>query len=145
MPRTETDYTRQLVKAVKDRLPTAVAFKHADMFTMGVPDFSVTLHGNTTWFEAKRLDQKCVKVEQRPIVIVRPAVHVPAIQWENLRRLMRGWLVVYTEHGHALTHVSGFRESVGVLRLQLMPMIELANSIVSAAQNECAGAGEEKW
>src|SRR6266705_795601 len=106
---TESDYTRQVIRALRQRLPHGVTFKHADLFTMGVPDFTVTVKRCTNWLEGKKLGPETVT---DGFVILRPARHVPAVQWETLRRLGRGHLVIYTDYGHAITHVKGLRESV---------------------------------
>lgn len=135
----ENAQTLKVVKALRQRLPGAVTFKHTDMYTMGVPDFSVTLRGLTTWYEAKYLDEKCVhhvvgSVPSVDKVAVRPRLHVPAVQWETLRRLGRGYLVVYTARGAALTHVAGFRESVELISLVLRDLPALVAQIVRLAE-----------
>jgi hypothetical protein len=150
---TEADYTRKIVKALKQRLPNAVTFKHADMFTMGVPDYSVTRGGVTTWFEAKHLDeaknwdfstpdyQRGGLLNPRPDIIrLRPTLDVPAAQWETLRRLLRGYLVLYTPHGHAITRVTGFRDSVGHMRLQMITIEELVRRIIEVSEMK-----EDNW
>lgn len=140
----ESDYTRQLIKALRQRLPKAVTFKHADLYTMGVPDFSTTLKHCTNWFEAKKIDARHVKPPDR-CVILKPAQHVPGIQWETLRRLGRGHLIVYTDYGHAITHVRGFRESVPMLSLGLIPLIELVNRIVVIADQGEKYDENQEW
>jgi hypothetical protein len=140
----ENSYTQELVKGVRARLKKAVTFRHTDLFTKGVPDFSVTRGGVTSWFEAKYLDDsRLLRYENGDaFVVVRPTLHVPLIQWENLRLLLYGYLVVYTPAGHALTHVSGKRETVGQMKLRLMPtMVNLANAVVKAAE----GSKENTW
>ncbi len=134
---TESDYTRQLVRALRQRLPHAVTFKHADMFTAGVPDFSTTFKKCTNWFECKMIDANRVENGHPLIgkhVVVRPSKDVPAIQWENLRKLGRGHLIVYTDYGHAVTHVKGARESMVQMRLGLITLIQLVNRIVKVAE-----------
>jgi len=144
----ESYYTRQVIKALRERLPHAVTFKHADMFTMGVPDFSVTRNGTTSWFEAKHLDesknwdlstpdyQRAGLLNTKPDMIrLIPTRDIPAVQWETLRRLIRGYLVLYTPHGHALTKVTGARDSVGHMRLKMVAIEILVKSIIQAAEN----------
>lgn len=149
---TESDYTRKVVKALKQRLPTAVTFKLADMFTMGVPDFTVTRNGVTSWFEAKLLDETkhwdfsspvaMGMTSARPDVIrLQPTRDIPGAQWETLRRLVRGYLVLYTPHGHAVTRVSGLRETVGPMRLKMITLEQLVKNIIAAAEN----GHEEYW
>ena len=50
---TESTLTQQLIKRVKMDLHGAVVLKHADRFTSGVPDLSITWHGKTSWWEVK--------------------------------------------------------------------------------------------
>lgn len=51
----EAEFTRKLLRALRSRdtLKDAVIFKHADRFSAGIPDFSVTLNERTTWWEVK--------------------------------------------------------------------------------------------
>lgn len=50
----ETQFTSKLVKALREGLgPDAIIFKHADGFTAGIPDITVTYRGYTMWIEAK--------------------------------------------------------------------------------------------
>jgi hypothetical protein len=145
---TESDYTRQLIRALRQRLPKAVTFKHADMFTMGVPDFSTTLSRCTNWFECKLIDARQVE-KLHPLVgahvIVKPRRDVPAIQWETLRRLGRGHLIVYTDHGHAVTHVKGLRESITMMRLRLVPLVDLVNHVVTIAEQGERYGEDQEW
>lgn len=41
---------------IRRHLPTAVAIRHEDQFTHGIPDLSVSLAGRTTWWEVKYAD-----------------------------------------------------------------------------------------
>ena len=51
---TETQFTSKLVRAIRERLgPGAIVFKHADGYTAGIPDISISLGRNTLWLEAK--------------------------------------------------------------------------------------------
>lgn len=50
---TESQLTTGLLKELRSSLPGAVILKHADRFTFGVPDVSVTLFGVTSWWEIK--------------------------------------------------------------------------------------------
>ena len=51
----EGKFTQKLLKALRSapELHEAVIWKHSDWITAGVPDFSVTINGLTTWFEVK--------------------------------------------------------------------------------------------
>ena len=42
--------------ALKTQLPQAVALRHEDLYTAGIPDLSVTLAGRTSWWEIKYAD-----------------------------------------------------------------------------------------
>lgn len=50
---TEAQFTNKVVTYLRSK--GYVVFKHSDNFTKGIPDFSVTCFGNTTWFESKLL------------------------------------------------------------------------------------------
>lgn len=50
---TEAKFTKRLITEIKKEMPGAVVFKHADKFTVGVPDMSVSWGGVTTWWEIK--------------------------------------------------------------------------------------------
>lgn len=110
------------------RLPKSVIFKHCDLFSAGVPDLSATLAGVTTWFEAKRLES-----ENGVVVVTR--CDVPAVQWETLRRLGRGYLLIYTKRGYALTHVAGPWRALGRLELRLASPAEVVRRAVSLIQS----------
>jgi hypothetical protein len=50
----ETHFTSKLTKALRDKLgPTYIAWKHADGYTAGVPDISISIGQRTLWIEAK--------------------------------------------------------------------------------------------
>lgn len=50
---TEASVARSLIKALKVEMPGSVVIKHADQFTSGIPDLSVTWSGRTVWLELK--------------------------------------------------------------------------------------------
>ena len=50
---TESSLTTDLLRELRARLPGAVVMKHSELRLSGVPDFSVTLGGRTSWFEVK--------------------------------------------------------------------------------------------
>jgi hypothetical protein len=54
---TERDLVEGIQTAIKIEpvLRGAVAFKHAEVLTAGIPDLSVTAHGVTAWLEVKYL------------------------------------------------------------------------------------------
>lgn len=56
---TEGQFNAKLVKELRQRLgPGAVVFKHADAYTAGIPDISVTLNDRTLWLECKLTTNK---------------------------------------------------------------------------------------
>jgi hypothetical protein len=128
---TESDYTQLLLRALRQRLPRAVTFKLSDRYTAGVPDLTTTYKRCTNWYEAKKIDSRHV---HEGCALVKPSRDVPELQWETLRRLGRGHLIVYTDEGHAITHVTGVRSSVTLMKLRLISMIELANRITTIAE-----------
>lgn len=56
--KTETDYTGELLKFIKDMMgPNFTVLKHCDRFTTGIPDLTVSNSTRkTVWIEAKRID-----------------------------------------------------------------------------------------
>lgn len=55
---TETQFTSKLVKELRRRLPGAMIFKHADGYSAGIPDISISFESKTTWWEAKMITNK---------------------------------------------------------------------------------------
>lgn len=53
--KTEKAFLAKLLPDLRKRLEPkgAVIFKHNDFYTSGVPDFTITIDGRTTWWEAK--------------------------------------------------------------------------------------------
>tara|TARA_R110000824_G_scaffold2652_4_gene12292 strand:+ start:189 stop:599 length:411 start_codon:yes stop_codon:yes gene_type:complete len=52
----ETTIKRGLMDALKKHAPGAVALRHEDLYTAGIPDLSITLNGRTSWWEIKYAD-----------------------------------------------------------------------------------------
>ncbi len=139
----ESSYTRRLLAALRARLPQAVIVKLSDNYTAGLPDLFVSINGVVTWYECKLLPQSCVKIEAKnvaltsfdavPYAILRPRM-IPALQWHTLFLLRRGYLVVYTENGWGITHVTERRAAVRSVRMQLLRVEELADKIVEFAR-----------
>ena len=48
------------MEEIKRQLPTAVAIRHEDRYTHGIPDLSLSLRGRTTWWEIKYADPACI-------------------------------------------------------------------------------------
>lgn len=142
MSDTESKYTRELMKSLRTHMQDATIFKIADMFTMGVPDICITpFDGVSTWFEAKFIDEyPCLLTENADSalkhILLKPKSHVPAVQWETLRRLRRGYVIVYTPWGHALTYVGVPRDNITVVRLRLFPFANLVEMVIAEARRK---------
>lgn len=50
---TEAKLSSEVLRRVRHLLPEGVCFKHSDNYTAGMPDFSISIHGATAWFESK--------------------------------------------------------------------------------------------
>jgi hypothetical protein len=63
---TESAFTRKLLKDLRARLVPrgAVLYKHNDFYTAGVPDFTITIGGRTTWWEIKVAPNTPTKLQQ---------------------------------------------------------------------------------
>jgi hypothetical protein len=57
---TEQTIKRALMTAIKTLTPEAVAIRHEDKFSAGIPDLSYSLNGRTTWWEVKYADPRLV-------------------------------------------------------------------------------------
>jgi hypothetical protein len=75
---TESQFSAKLLRALRQRMPSAVVWKLSDRFVTGMPDAVVIYDGIASWFEFK------VGVNQ-----------VTKIQIETLARLKRGYLLRY--------------------------------------------------
>ena len=53
---TEQTLKRGLMAALRRHLPQAVAIRHEDRYTHGIPDLSLSLGGATSWWELKYAD-----------------------------------------------------------------------------------------
>lgn len=55
MPKKEADFTRELLDLIRERFPRLAVLKHADRFTKGIPDASISNRNHQTiWLEIKR-------------------------------------------------------------------------------------------
>lgn len=54
----ETDLTTKLAERFRKTIRNSIVFKHADSYTHGIPDISVTAHGHTSWWEIKYANPK---------------------------------------------------------------------------------------
>jgi len=132
----ENPHNRELVRLLREALPRGVTYKHNDMSTKGIPDISVTYRARTIWIEGKfeddtaRIDGGCLTISP---------TNIDGLQWETLRKMGNGYLCIYTNCGVALTHVNGFRRSVGLLRLRLRSTNAVVKQIVNIVKK-----GEEE-
>lgn len=79
---TEAEFTYKLTSKLRKLLPEATVFKHADGYTAGIPDFSLTIHGRTSWVEVKLITNKKI---------------FEPLQLATLKRL-GGWYIVWDPH-----------------------------------------------
>ena len=61
---TESTVTRSLLTYIRKNLPQAVVIKHSDQFTAGIPDFSISLNGITSWYEIKIVRRAVKRIEK---------------------------------------------------------------------------------
>ena len=47
------------MREIKKVIPRAVALRHEDIFTAGIPDLSLSLNGKTSWWEVKIASPYC--------------------------------------------------------------------------------------
>lgn len=139
---TESHFTRKLLRALRRTLPKSVIFKHADLFTAGVPDFSATFQGCTTWVEVKRYPATYVALGH---LTIRPARDVTALQWETLYKLGRGYLVAYTPAGCCVTHVAGHRAAADYVRCRVLGQGELVKALSIIIENAKLNPTREDW
>ena len=77
---TESQITRRIMARLKEF--GGVLFKHADRFTAGVPDLSLTVHNRTWWFEVKLID-----LPPHATTLPMNPRQFPALQLEFMRQL----------------------------------------------------------
>jgi len=49
----ESQLAKKFMNKLKEKIPSAVIFRHCERYTRGVPDYSVTLGKKTAWIEFK--------------------------------------------------------------------------------------------
>ena len=84
---TEATLTRELLGVLERKLSGAVVIKHADRFTIGIPDASVTWAGTTSWLEVKL-------VRRRPRATL-PKSQFPTAQLVTMDRLAGAGRALY--------------------------------------------------
>lgn len=85
---TESQFTQRLLRELRRRMPDAVIFKHNDRTTGGIPDFSITVGGKTTWWEVKVYPNK-----------------LSTLQMETLRRLGSACAYLVISRGEAFSRI----------------------------------------
>jgi hypothetical protein len=82
----ETQFVSNAVRELRRQAPSFIVLKHADRFTHGVPDVSISGHRSTSWWEFKHAD---------------PDFKSPGVQELTMLRLanatQRAWYVIYYE------------------------------------------------
>ena len=75
---TESQFTARLLRALRAHpaLRDAVIWKHNDRTTRGIPDFSMTINGRTTWWEIKVGDNRLTKIQKYFIERLQPVAFV---------------------------------------------------------------------
>jgi len=142
--RLETATSRELVSRLKKLMPSGVVFKHCDMLTKGIPDISVSYKGRTIWSEAKYIDDVTrISGDEKKYVSLVPKLDVDGVQWELLRKMGNGYLVVYTDYGSAFTHVNGCRTSVSSIRLRLYSLESVAMLMLETVKASSKRAKED--
>lgn len=103
----ESKFTGELLKALRAMMPDAVVLKHTDLFTGGIPDFSVTIDRKTTWFEVKMNNNVPTELQEAVLLRLHRAYvitydefrHCGAIEWIN-------------KHGKAMLFVRGTKQEL---------------------------------
>lgn len=104
----EATVVRMIIANLKKGFPRAVIYKHADIYTAGIPDISITCGKITHWIEVKFLKP----VETQSTM----SKHFDRLQLANMRLLER--------EGHAFYLIAKQRRAVGTgLGLWLPSMI----------------------
>lgn len=65
---TEATLTRELIKILKYKLLGSIIIKHADRFTVGIPDASITWAGTTSWLEVKYIRRDIFREGGNPLL-----------------------------------------------------------------------------
>jgi hypothetical protein len=98
----ESDGKAALMRELRVRLPGCVALRHEDRFTSGIPDISVTLHGRTTWWEAKVTPVVSEGIQELTMLRLAAAGYARYVIWEERRGIKRT-LIVHPKYLKDLT------------------------------------------
>ena len=134
----ESEHTAKLLRELRRVMRGATVVKLSDNYTRGLPDFFVTTtRGVTTWFEAKLIVGRERLGVRSATVTIWPKRDVPLLQWETLRRLVRGHVVVYTAGGVATFPVRTARHLA-------LPSFDLELASMTAAAEKIGRTCEER-
>jgi hypothetical protein len=98
----ESDYKATLMRELRARLTGCVALRHEDRFTSGIPDISVTLHGRTSWWEAKVTPVVSKSIQELTMLRLAAAGYARYVVWEDKCGIRRT-LIVHPKHLSDLT------------------------------------------
>ena len=75
---TESEWTSHLLTKLRVAavMKEAVVYKHNDWSTKGIPDFSISLAGHTSWWEVKRVGKFPTKIQYHYLKLLAPAAFV---------------------------------------------------------------------
>lgn len=82
MPKNESYYTQKWIRHMREHHPDWTVFKHADAFTAGTPDISVSFNQRTTWVEDKWVPFKPMEIQLWRVL-------TPGLQMFNMSRLAK--------------------------------------------------------
>lgn len=93
---TEAFLLSNLLNKLRATLPRAVVIKHCDRMTSGVPDFSVTMNGRTSWWETKYAcpSFKSQGIQELTLLRLATAGYARYIVWEE-KKGIRQTLIVH--------------------------------------------------
>lgn len=119
---TETEFTGTILKNLRTIHRDWIVFKHADKFTTGIPDMSVTADSShTTW-----LEMKYFSIESNPTSEFKPAKHLAiGVQMLTMAKI--------EARGNAL-YVIGLRPKFGALYVMFASPKWLIHAIRESVQ-----------
>lgn len=92
----ENDVEQDCVEKVTQFCPGAVVYKHADRWTAGIPDRSVTWRGYDSWLEFKLWDARTTFHDEFATTEGRPNTQLLELM-KLERQTGRSWVIAYRE------------------------------------------------
>jgi hypothetical protein len=93
----ESFLKKRLGDYLRANLPDAVIFRHEDHFTAGIPDFSITCNGATSWIEAKVITDAhgfmAKKIQTLNMVKLNDQGHAFYVVWDSSDKQSRTAIV----------------------------------------------------